>query len=304
MARRSPGNTLRVHRCHTSPRASGGPSKTSRWVKEINDAVLSGLFLPFAVVLILFTWNITALLFMCIASLFLAVKTSRKGGGGGLLLYFIPLPIMVFVFGLLLYPSTSEPIITFQVGDYMTVRIGPDSIHYSLSNMFKLLAITLLIWGITFNPNGDVLFFVLKRVSRRLPIMLLSSLYLLPRVSSDAENIIEAQKVRGVLREGSFIHTVKSRGWLIMPLLRDSFLRSEALADSITARGLFDLNPPPLPLSRSPIGLLLGAVAGFLMVLIIPVILGVMLYAPTFILGAVKGVLFLLYQYALTGGGR
>ncbi|HDD60388.1 MAG TPA: hypothetical protein ENF69_05530 [Euryarchaeota archaeon] len=263
----------------------------------------------FSSIVLLLTSSIAALTFMSVWSVGMVLWISSRPPSRGTgtikaLRYIFPLSAIVFLFNVLLYPPTGSTLLALDLSPLPPLYITSSAIIFALKNALKLSSIMVLFWLFTFTPDSDALFFTLRRHSSALPLMVLSSFYLIPRVKEDAKNILEVQRVRGVVKDSGFLQTFRSRASLVIPLLRDSFIRSDILAESLETRGLFRLKVPPSTKIGSPRGTLYFAIAGSVIVLILPKVLALLVspHLPSMAFGLLQGAVYILYTlYFLKG---
>lgn len=229
----------------------------------------------FSSAVILMTSSSLALTIMTLwsagAVLWISSKPSNGGTGTPVALrYTLSLTAVVFLFNAILYPPSGRTLFTFDHPPFPPVYITCGSLLAAFKNALKLFSITMMFWLFTFTPDSDALFFALRKHSSTIPLMVLSSFYLIPRVRDDAESILEVQRIRGVVKDRGFLRALKSRASLVIPLLRDSFLRCDVLAESLESRGLFKLGLPRGEGGHPSRRMLLFAIAGSVSIILLP----------------------------------
>jgi energy-coupling factor transport system permease protein len=169
------------------------------------------------------------------------------------------------------------------------LNITLEAIVFGISMVIRLLGMISIfaIFSLTMHP--DDFFRMLSKRARRsgLAVSLTTRLY--PTLALDAQNIMDAQRARGLeLDKGNFIRKVKSRFPIILPLLLNSLERAIGIAESLESRGFGGAkkaNYLKKEFAKKDM-VLIGGYLVFLMIAIFFVLIGIGVYDYYPILGA------------------
>lgn len=157
-----------------------------------------------------------------------------------------PLAVILLVVQGLFYPGNETPLFTLGgVPVVGTVTVWEEGVRFALAVISQLLVaiLAMLATIVTSHPRQLTTALMEKGMPRKFAYVFMSALQFVPRIRQNSQQIIEAQRARGLDTRASLRRRVRALVDLLSPLLISELIAAQTRALALEARGFTRSGP-------------------------------------------------------------